>query len=366
MFSVEPKMDELTTQQRLSLVFQHKTADRVPIIDGPWESTLARWHREGLPHDFDWFDYFGVDTILAPSFSPIFDASPRFEVRVIEETESYIIQQDQWGLISKNFKPVNSTPLHIDSMIKNPQTWRAARPGMTPSRDRIDWSLLKEQFKTGREKGGWIIMAPWMGFDIVCTRMINSQTVLMALAEDPGWIVDMFNTGCDLSLALLDIIWQEGYHFDELMWFDDMAYKNGMLISKKMWRNYLRPYQKRMVDWAHTHGIPAHLHCCGNISSLIPELIEMGIDALDPMEIKAGMNPIQIKHEYGNDLVLRGGFDIQIWSDPARYETDIRKVLPVMMQDGGYIFSSDHSIADSVSLSNFLRILELVKEVGRY
>ena len=78
------------------------------------------------------------------------------------------------------------------------------------------------------------------------------------------------------------------------------------------------------------------------------------------------MNPIQIKREYGNDLVLRGGFDIQNWSDPALYAADIRKVLPVMIQDGGYIFSSDHSIADSVSLSNFLRILELVKEVGKY
>ena len=209
-------------------------------------------------------------------------------------------------------------------------------------------------------------MAPWTGFDIVCTRMINSQTVLMALAEDPGWILDMFTTGCDLTLALLDMMWKEGYHFDELMWFDDMAYKNGMLISKKMWRNYLRPYQKRIVDWAHAHDIPAHLHCCGNISSLIPELIEMGIDALDPLEIKAGMNPIQIKREYGKDLVLRGGFDIQNWSDPALYERDIRTILPVLMQDGGYIFSSDHSIADSVSLQNFQRILELVKEVGSY
>ena len=157
-------MDEMTTQQRLtSLIYQHKPADRVPIIDGPWKSTLARWRGEGLPSDFDWFDYFGVDTILAPSFSPIFDVGPRFEERVIEETESYLIQQDQWGLISKNFKPVSSTPLHINSVIKDPQTWRAARPGITPCRDRINFPLLEAQVNTVGEKGvgsswphGWV------------------------------------------------------------------------------------------------------------------------------------------------------------------------------------------------------------------
>jgi uroporphyrinogen decarboxylase len=205
-----------------------------------------------------------------------------------------------------------------------------------------------------------------MGFDVVCTRMIDSQTVFLALAEDPGWVVDMFNTGCDLSLALLDMIWEAGYHFDELMWYDDMAYKNGLLISKKMWRAYLRPYQQRMVEWAHKHGIPVQLHCCGNIASLIPELIDLGIDALNPMEVKAGMDPLRMKAEYGRDLVLRGGFDIQSWNDPSRFEEEIRTILPVMMKGGGYIFSSDHSIADSVSLENYRQIVELVKEIGRY
>ena len=285
---------------------------------------------------------------------------------MIEETESTIIQQDQWGLLSKNFKPVSSTPLHMGSWIKDSQTWQAAKARMAPSRERVNWAELDRNFKTARAKGAWINVAPWMGFDVVCTRMVDSQTVLMALAEDPGWVVDMFNTGCDLTLALCDMIWEAGYHFDELLWFDDMAYKMGLLISKKMWRNYLRPYQQRMVDWGHQHRIPVQLHCCGNVSSLIPELIELGIDALNPMEVKAGMDPVKIKAEYGKDLALRGGFDIQNWSDPARYEGDIHTKLPVMMKGGGYLFSSDHSIADSVSLENYRRIVELVKVTGRY
>lgn len=153
--------------------------------------------------------------------------------------------------------------------------------------------------------------------------------------------------------------------FDELMWFDDMAYRNGLLFSKDMWRSIVRSYQKRTIDWAHAHGIRAHLHCCGRITDLIPDLIELGLDALNPMEVKAGMDPIRFKADIGQDLVLRGGFDIQKWSDPRHVEEDIRRILPAMMKSGGYIFSSDHSVADSVGLENYRRIVALVKDLGR-
>jgi len=133
----------------------------------------------------------------------------------------------------------------------------------------------------------------------------------------------MFNHGCDLSLSLLDMIWNEGYTFDELMWFDDMAYRNGLIFSRDMWKEMIRPYQKRAIDWAHAHGIKAHLHCCGNINELVPDLIELGLDALNPLEVKAGMDPIQTKMMYGNNLLLRGGFDVQNWSDIEKAEADI-------------------------------------------
>ena len=126
------------------------------------------------------------------------------------------------------------------------------------------------------------------------------------------------------------------------------------------------PYQKRTIDWAHSHGIKAHLHCCGNINDLLPELVGLGLDALDPLEIKAGMDPAKIKQTYGNDLVLQGGFDIRNWNHPAKAEEEIRTVLPLMMESGGYVFSSDHSIADSVGLEDYRRIVELVKDIGRY
>ena len=63
--------------------------------------------------------------------------------------------------------------------------------------------------------------------------MCGTENILYAMADDPAWPMDMFNHGCDLTLALLDMIWDEGYTFDELMWFDDMAYRGGMIFSKR-------------------------------------------------------------------------------------------------------------------------------------
>jgi uroporphyrinogen decarboxylase len=356
-------MKAMTTHERMSRMYQHREADRVPITDGPWESTILRWRREGLPQGVDWQDYLEVDRFASIGG---LDTSPRFPRQVIEESDTYIIERDSWGITKKNFKPVNSTPMNIDHAIKDPGTWRRAKERMLPSRDRVDWDHLARHYPGWRSEGAWIIAGPWFGYDIVNARMVGTETLLLAMADDPEWVVDMLSHLCDMALALLDMVWEAGYDFDELQWPDDMGYKNGLLFSKKMWREMVRPYQARAIDWAHAHGIVAHIHSCGNISALVPDLVDLGLDGLNPLEIKAGMEPLALKSSYGGRLLLKGGFDIRNWSDWPLAEADIRAKLPLMMNSGGYIFSSDHSIAESVSLENYRRIVQLAKEIGRY
>jgi uroporphyrinogen decarboxylase len=346
----------------MTRVYEHREPDRVPITDSAWDSAVDRWRREGLPADASLGEYFGWER-----FPFIwFDNTPRYEYKIIEDTDTYRIERDSLGQTHRNFKPVNSTPQYIDSIVKDPKTWQEAKRRMSPDRDRVDWDYLKKNYADWRSKGAWIMLCPCWSFDILSTRMCNSEMILYAMAENPEWVKDMLDTGADVALALTDMIWGEGYFFDEFIWYDDMAYRNGLLFSKTMWREMVRPYQKRFVDWAHSHGVKAHMHCCGNVSALIPDLLDMGIDALDPLEVKAGMDPLGTKNRYGDRLVLKGGFDVQHWSDPAAVEADIRRDLPDMMKSSGYIFASDHSIPESVSLDGYRRIVSLVKEVGRY
>jgi uroporphyrinogen decarboxylase len=357
-------MVEMTTHERMTRIYQHREPDRVPVTDWLWESTAARWRAEGLPADTHWEEHFGLDNFVM--LGDDIDTSPRFEERVVEVTDSYTIVQDRWGMVRKNFRPISATFQHIDCKLKDPDSWETVKARMTPSPDRINWRKLEKNYKAWRDVGSWITVAPWFGYDVISTRMCDTETILIAMCDNPEWAADMFNHGCDLTLALLDMMWDKGYVFDELMWFDDMAYKNGMMFSKRMWNDLLRPYQTKVVTWAHSHGIKAHLHCCGNINALLPELMDLGVDMLNPLEVKAGMDPAGVKKAYGNSLVLRGGSDVRDWDDPARYEHAIKTILPQMMESGGYVFSSDHSIPDSVSLENYARIVRLVREIGQY
>ena len=100
--------------------------------------------------------------------------------------------------------------------------------------------------------------------------------------------------------------------------------------------------------------------------SRMDDLMEVGIDQLNPLEVKAGMEPITIKHKYGDKLTLHGGINAVLWDDKEAIVEEIRRVIPVLKENGGYIFGSDHSIPNSVSLENFRAIVEEVKRVGRY
>jgi uroporphyrinogen decarboxylase len=169
-----------------------------------------------------------------------------------------------------------------------------------------------------------------------------------------------------VNVALLEMVWDAGYTFDSIIWYDDMGYKHNQFFSLRTYRELLKPVHKRAVDWAHSKGAKAHLHSCGDIRPFVPELAEIGVDALNPLEVKAGMDPIELKRMYGDRLALHGGINAVLYNDMPALEAEMRRVIPVVKENGGYIFSSDHSVPSSVSLSDFRRIVGLAKELGCY
>ncbi|MBQ3815006.1 MAG: hypothetical protein II836_03025, partial [Clostridia bacterium] len=84
----------MTTRERFQRMYEHREADRIPIIDSPWAGTLRRWHREGMPEGIDWRDYFAVDKVESIGV----DISPRYEVKVLEDTDRYQIATTSWGV----------------------------------------------------------------------------------------------------------------------------------------------------------------------------------------------------------------------------------------------------------------------------
>lgn len=352
----------MTSKERFSRMFQHKEADRVPIFDSPWAGTIARWEREGMPKGMDWRDYFDTDKVSTISV----DITPRYEEKVLEETDDYRIVTSEWGVTMKQFKEQDSTPEFLDFTVTTPEAWEKAKARMTVSKDRVDWKRLEQDYAKWQQEGHWIEGMFWFGFDVTHSWTVGTETMLIAMIEEPEWVEDMFDTYLDRSIQHFNMIWDAGYRFDSIFWYDDMGYKNTPFFSNEMYRSLLQKYHKKAVAWAHDHGIYARLHSCGDIMPLLPDIMDTGIDALNPIEIKAGMDVFKIKQDYGDRLVLHGGINAVLWDDKEAIIEAIRQAVPVLKENGGYIFASDHSIPNSVSLENMRSIINTVKEVGKY
>ena len=352
----------MTTRERFQRMFDHREADRIPIIDSPWAGTLRRWRAEGMPEGVDWRDYFDVDKVESIGV----DITPRYEETVLEDTERYQIVTTKWGVTLKSFKALDSTPEFLDYKVTTPEAWEDAKRRMTLDDDRIPWRHLKENYPRWLAEGRWIEAGFWFGFDVTHSWMSGTETVLVAMYEEPEWVVDMFNTYLDRCISLFERVWDAGYRFDAIYWPDDMGYKGTTFFSNEMYRELLKPVHKRAVDWAHNKGIYAHLHSCGDVMTRIDDLMDIGIDCLNPLEVKAGMQPLLLKEKYGDKLVLHGGVNAVLWDQREAIVQEIERVVPALKANGGYIFSSDHSIPNSVSLENMTAIMEAVKRAGKY
>ena len=355
-------MSEMTSKERFLRMFDHKEADRVPVIDSPWAATVERWHSEGLPRDCSYSEYCGLDNIYGINV----DNSPRYPVEVLEEAADYKVQTNSWGVKMKNWSTHGGTPEFLDFTIVDRDSWQKAKARMHPSDDRIDWDFLKNNYSEWRRSGSFITAGLFFGFDVTHSWVAGTERCLMAMIEDPEWLMEIYSTQLDLNLELLDRIWNAGYEFDAIFWCDDMAYKEKQFFSVDTYRTLLKPFHKRAVDWAHEKGIKARLHSCGKVSPFIPELIEIGIDGLNPLEVKAGMDPVALKKTYGKELLFHGGINAQLYDRPDEIKAEMERVIPKMKEAGGYIFSSDHSVPDSVSLKDFCEIVSLGKKLGTY
>ena len=352
---------ELTSRERFRRMYEHREADRIPIMDSPWNETIDRWVSEGMPTR-DYISHFNLDKFVRVGT----DNSPQLPAAVLEETDDYVIRTTEWGATTRTFKHKTTTPEHLGFKINTPDAWNAIKDRIQPTDDRIPWDMLKQNYRRWREEGYWLIGGLWFGFDITHSYMVGTEDMLVAMYEEPEWVMDMFERELDVSIKLLERMWDAGYTFDEIHWYDDMGYKGTQFFSLDMYREMLKPFHQRAIDWAHQHGCYARLHSCGDIMPLVPELVDMGLDGLNPLEVKAGMDPVALKKAFGDRLLFHGGINAVNWDKRDVILEEIDRVIPVMKENGGYIFASDHSIPPHVSLQDFTQIINRIMEIGRY
>ena len=177
----------------------------------------------------------------------------------------------------------------------------------------------------------------------------------------------MYWTDARLAIDMCDRMMKGGFKFDGAFLYCDLGYRGGLFFSPRYFEDQLHPVFKELCRYFHGHGMPVFLHCCGSVKDLIPYFIEEGIDCLQPLEVKAGMDLVELKEEYGDKICLMGGIDVRLMAldDTKPLEKEIREKLTIAKEGGGYIYHSDHSVPNNVSMENYGFALDLVREYGR-
>jgi uroporphyrinogen-III decarboxylase len=147
----------------------------------------------------------------------------------------------------------------------------------------------------------------------------------------------------------------------------DVAYKTDMFFSPDYWRKYFKPGVQAIVDACHRHGLPVIYHGCGNVKRIFEDFIEIGIDAYNPLEAKAGLDVVDLRRQYGHRMAFCGNMDVVMWAHGSQQELR-RTVLTKLnaAKGGGYVFQSDHSVPGNVSGENYDYVVNLVRKYGQY
>jgi len=354
-----------TSQERVRLALEHKEADRVAIDDSPWGTTVARWRTEGLPEGVSPHAFFGYEFVKVGP-----DLSLRLPTEVIEETDEYIVERRSEGAIHRNWKGRTSTPELVDFTIRTRADWEEHKPRLAFDESRVNYEHIRKVHDDARARGLFLTFGGGIGYDHNSASLLGPVRLLTAMVEEPEWVADIFMSQADLCVQIVEELFARGITFDAAFFYDDLGYRNGLFFAPRIYRALLQPAHRRFLEPFKSRDLPCILHSCGNVTELVPDLLDSGWTCLQPLEVKAGMDLLDLKRRYGDVLAFMGGIDVRTMAaaedDPAALEEEIRTKVTAAKQGGGYIYHSDHSVPDNVSFASYQRVIELVRKYGSY
>jgi uroporphyrinogen decarboxylase len=191
------------------------------------------------------------------------------------------------------------------------------------------------------------------------------ENFLADLVTAPAFVEALFERLTDLYTRLVDRIARLG--FDGLRFGDDWGFQRGVLIGAARWRRQVKPGLQRIFSRARLHGLTVMVHADGDVTELIPDLIEMGVQILNPVQPEA-MDQVTIKRRYGRQLCLNGGVSTQHtlpYGTPDDVRREVLACRRVLGQGGGYVLSPAKAILPDVPLENAAALLDAIVHQDR-
>ena len=345
----------MTSRERVQAAVTFNPPDQLPKDDAPWSQTVDRWRREGLPVGVEVEDFFQFDIC-----SMFIDASPRFEMNILDRSGGRITYEDRSGYTIRKIDGVDSSMQFLDHKNKNRDTWeKIIKPRMILSPDepaRIDdqiyfghfdpypsWEESARKYKDIKNNNRYLLFdlyGPWEA----AWRHRGMEKLLMDLLMYPDWVEDMAKTHLDLTTRILDHCLKLDMKPDGIMLTEDLGSKNGPLFSTETWNRIFQSHFHKLGEYLKSNGIAFWMHSCGMVEPHLDRIIETGVQVLNPLEAKAGMDAVKLRKRYGNNLAFYGNIDVQKMAGPKdQLERELQRKVPLAI-NGGYILHSDHSV----------------------
>jgi len=151
---------------------------------------------------------------------------------------------------------------------------------------------------------------------------------------------------------------------------NDFGAQNGPLLGEDLFRRFILPHLKRLIDLGHDYGLKVLLHCCGGFAPLLPAMIEVGLDGVQTLQPTCrGMDPARLKADFGDDIMLMGAINTQLLIEgtPEQARVETRRILEIMKPGGGYIASPSHDyLLPETPVENVIPVYETIRKYGGY
>jgi uroporphyrinogen decarboxylase len=388
----------VNSRERILAAINHKEPDKVPIdLGGTIASTITHvaneklkkylkinksgeivtqpWLEVVLPLD-EILDLFETDCRTIRMKSPTPDPGSSQEVAgysgdLRDKPQGYTFLDEMgttWIKGEYDCSPVGGYPLinaSLEDLEKHP--WPDPyNPGRVEG--------LKQEARELHEKTDYAILS-----DIMCGGPFENslwlrgfEQFLSDLAYDNKFAHTILEKVTDIDIGLWDAqLSQVGEYVDVVCQGDDMGMQSGLQFSPETYRKIIKPYHKKLFSFIRSKtDAKIWLHSCGSVYDIIPDLIEIGIDALNPVQVSAkNMDLKKLKKEYGKDICFwGGGFDVQKipFMKLDEIKEEVKKVFDIMKPGGGFVFSGSHNVLPETKGETTYNIFMTAKKYRSY
>lgn len=351
----------MDNRERFLRIMRYEPVDRLPVMAvEPFERpAIERWQGEGLPIDQmppEYLDMAQLIDIGGVGVHPI----PAFEPRTISEDDEYEVVTTGMGATIKRHR-VNPTTFygHIDHPIKTRGDWERYRSRLDPEAPERRGNILAPEnvarLNVSRDPVGLCIFPFFFRFGFYTMGM---ERFLTGFHDEPDLMHEMFAHASRVVLAALPPI-LDAIQVDYALFAEDLAGKNGPLISPRTYEEFWYPYQDPIVRMLRDAGVPVICQwSAGQLGELLPSMMEHGFNCTWPLEVVAGMDAVALRRDHGRDLLLGGNIAKEaVIAGPEAIDREIERLMP-LIREGGFIPAMDDMAPMECPFSHYRYMIE--------